>query len=290
MATNPEFLRDIVLLQTMDDEERAGLASVMEEVRFPSSQILFKESDQGGICYIIRAGWVELSVVDDLGQKVVVDILGPGELFGELSLLDGGLRSTSAQALSDVDAMALERSEFLEFLRRKPDASLDILSALAKRLRNADALLKQRVQDPNKLIEEKITLGDRLADSVASFGGSWKFIIVFAAVTMIWMAANTALGATFDPYPYILLNLVLSTLAAIQAPVILMSQNRQDAKDRIRGEADYHDNVKAEAEIGQLHEKLDKLRVELNVKLETLARRLPRSGAVSLPPAPTARE
>jgi uncharacterized membrane protein len=290
MATNPELLRDIVLLQTMDDEERASLASVMEEVRFPNGHLLFKECDEGGICYIIGAGWVELSVIDDLGEKVVVDILGPGELFGELSLLDGGKRSTSAHALSDVDAVALKRSDFLDFLRKKPDASLDILSALAKRLRNADALLKQRVQDPNKLIEEKITLGDRLADSVASFGGSWRFIIVFALITIVWMAVNSAIGAPFDPYPFILLNLVLSTLAAVQAPVILMSQNRQDTKDRIRAEADYHVNVKAEAEITQLHEKVDKLRVELNLKLESLSRRLPRSTVAPPSTSTNARE
>jgi uncharacterized membrane protein len=285
MATNPQFLKDIVLLQTMDDEERSALASAMEEVHFPAGTRLFSESEQGGICYILRSGFVELSIRNEEEQKVVVDILGPGELFGELSLLDGGFRSTSAHAMSDVEAVSLRRAELLDFLRKKPDASIDLLSAIAKRLRQADALLKQRVPDPNLLIEEKVTLADQLADRVASFGGSWKFIIAFALVMWTWMIVNTALGLPFDPYPFILLNLVLSTLAAVQAPVILMSQNRQDKKDRIRADADYRVNVKAEAEISALHEKLDRTRVELNLKLESLARRVPRLQAPTTPPA-----
>jgi uncharacterized membrane protein len=285
MPTNPEFLKDIVLLQAMDDEERAALATVMEEVRFSTDTRLFNEADQGGVCYILRSGFVELSIHGDDNEKVVVDIIGPGELFGELSLLDGGLRSTAAQAVSDVEAVSLRRSDLIEFLKKKPDAALDIMSALAKRLRNADALLKQRVPDPNLLIEETGTIADRTADAVASFGGSWKFIIAFALIMAVWMGVHAFLGFTFDPYPFILLNLVLSTLAAVQAPVILMSQNRQDVKDRIRADADYRVNVKAEAEITALHEKIDRMRVELNVKLENLTRRVPRLQAPTAPPA-----
>jgi CRP-like cAMP-binding protein len=172
MPTNPEFLKDIVLLHTMDDEERSALANVMEEVRFPADTHLFNEADQGGVCYILRSGFVELTVTGDDNQRVVVDILGPGELFGELSLLDGGLRSTAAHAVSDVEAVALKRGDLLEFLKKKPDAALDIMSALAKRLRNADALLKQRVQDPNLLIEEKVTFADRTADDHTAGSGA----------------------------------------------------------------------------------------------------------------------
>lgn len=276
MATNPEVLKDIALLQGLDDDERATLAAMMSEVRFDAKTTLFRESDQGGVCYVLKSGWVELSVNDERGEKLVVAILGPGELFGELSLLDGGLRSTSAFALTDVEAVSLNRAQLIEFLRMRPDASLDILSAIAKRLRQADHLLKQRVQDPNLLIEEEATLAERLADGVATFGGSWTFILCFAGVMALWMLANTRFGLHFDEYPFILLNLCLSTLAAVQAPVILMSQNRQDKKDRIRAEADYHVNLKAEAEIVDMHEKVDRLRVELNLKLESLARRLPR--------------
>jgi uncharacterized membrane protein len=265
MPANTAFLKDIALFAPMDDVERAALASIMDEAQFGEGQQLFHERDQGGICYVLRSGRVELSVTDESGEKLVVDVLEPGELCGELSLLDGGTRSTTACALTPVEALVLERDEFVQFLRRQPDAALDVLAALAKRIRRADALLKQRVQDPNKLIEERVTLGERVADAVATFGGSWRFIFLFLAGMLAWVFANTALGRHFDPYPFILLNLFLSMLAALQAPVIMMSQNRQDAKDRIRSEADYRVNVKAEVEIAELHEKLDRLRGELRL-------------------------
>jgi uncharacterized membrane protein len=169
--------------------------------------------------------------------------------------------------------LSLERPDFVEYLRKQPDASLDVLAALTKRIRRADRLLKQRVQDPNELIDEEETLGDRLADRVASFGGSWKFILLFGAIMAVWMLINSSLGLRFDPYPFILLNLALSALAALQAPVIMMSQNRQDTKDRIRSEADFRVNVKAEVGIAELHEKLDKMRGELNLAVQGMAPR-----------------
>jgi uncharacterized membrane protein len=273
MAANPEFLRDIALFQWMDDAERAQVASLMDEVSFKGSAQLFHEHDQGGICYIIRSGRIELSVVDERKEKIIVDVLEPGELCGEYSLLDGGTRVNTATALEDVEALALERPDFVDFLKKQPDASLDVLKALTKRIRRTDRLLKQRVQDPEQVIEEGETFGDRVADHVASFGGSWKFIIAFTGVMLIWMVLNTALAMHFDPYPFILLNLCLSALAALQAPVIMMSQNRQDAKDRIRSEADYKVNVKAEVGIAELHEKIDKLRGELNLAVQGMTPR-----------------
>jgi uncharacterized membrane protein len=264
MPANAVFLKDIQLFAPMDDQERAALASIMDEVTFAPEQQLFHERDKGGICYVLRSGRVELSVLDDKGEKLVVDVLEPGELCGELSLLDGGDRSTTAVALTKVEALVLERPEFVDFLRRQPDAALDVLAALAKRIRRADKLLKQRVQDPNEIIAGEATLGDRVADAVAAFGGSWRFIGMFALFMAGWMAIN-ATRAQWDVYPYILLNLILSTLAALQAPVIMMSQNRQDAKDRVRSEADYRVNVRAMVDIAELHEKLDRMRGELNL-------------------------
>src|SRR5258706_8072928 len=259
MAANPEFLKDIGLFQWMDEAERTQVAAIMDEVTFKAGQQLFHEHDQGGTCYILRSGRVELSVIDERKEKLVVDVLEPGELCGEYSLLDGGTRVNTAAAVEDVEALSLERPDFVDFLKRQPDASLDVLKALTKRIRRADRLLKQRVQDPEEIIEEGETFGDRVADLVASFGGSWKFIILFGGLMAAWMLLNTN-GVHYDPFPFILLNLALSTLAALQAPVIMMSQNRQDAKDRIRSEADYKVNVKAEVGIAELHEKIDKLR------------------------------
>ena len=265
MPANAVFLKDIQLFSPMDDQERAALAAIMDEVTFEPGQQIFHERDQGGICYVIRSGRVELSVIDESSEKLVVDVLEPGELCGELSLLDGGNRSTTALALTRVEVLVLERPEFLEFLRKQPDAALDVLSALAKRIRRADKLIKQRVQDPNELIEGGATLGQRVADVVASFGGSWRFIGVFCGFMLVWIAVNELTPYKFDAAPFIGLNLILSMLAALQAPVIMMSQNRQDAKDRVRSEADYRVNVRAMVDIAELHEKLDRLRGELNL-------------------------
>jgi uncharacterized membrane protein len=273
MPANAAFLKEIPLFQTMDDSERDAIAALMDEARFVAGQQLFHERDQGGVCYVIRSGRIELSVTDENNQKLVVDVLEPGELCGELSLLDGGSRSTTAQALTDVEVLVLERPELLDFLKKQPNASLDLIVALAKRIRRADSLLKQRVQDPNELIAEKITFGDRIADAVASFGGSWKFIITFTTAMVGWMILNVV-AIKFDPFPFILLNLALSALAALQAPVIMMSQNRQDEKDRIRSEADYRVNVKAEVEIAELHEKLDRMRGEIKLQIGDLAAKL----------------
>ena len=270
MPTSSEILRDIPLFQTMDDEERAAVAALTDEAHFDAGSRIFHERDHGGICYVLRSGRVELSVVDEMGEKLVVDVLEQGELFGELGLFDGGNRSASAEAMTDVEVLVLERGEFLDFLRRKPDAALDVLAALAKRIRRADALLKNRVQNPNELIATRLTFGERVADRVAAFGGSWRFILLFLAFMSGWIVFNVATRRTFDPFPFILLNLLLSMLAALQAPVIMMSQNRQDAKDRIRSEADYQVNVTAEVEIAELHEKLDRIEGEFRLELERL--------------------
>jgi len=266
MPANDAFLKDIQLFAPMDDQERAALATIMDEATFKPAQQMFHERDQGGICYVVRSGRIELFVEDSNKQKLVVDVLEPGELCGELSLLDGGNRSTTAVALTDVEALVLERPEFVSFLRKQPDASLDVLSALAKRIRRADKLLKQRVQDPNELIEGGATLGDRVADSVASFGGSWRFIGLFIGTMALWILWNLLGPYKFDAAPFMGFNLILSMLAALQAPIIMMSQNRTDAKDRVRSEADYRVNVRAMVEIAELHEKFDRLRGELKLQ------------------------
>jgi uncharacterized membrane protein len=276
MPAEASLLHDIPLFASMDDEERAAIAAVMSDVRFPEGTQLFHEHDLGGVCYVLRSGRVELSVTGEGNERIVVDVVDPGELCGELSLLDGGSRSTTASALTDVQALSLTRDDLLGVLRRKPDAAFDMMAALSKRIRRADALIRMQVRNPNEVAEMQATLGERVADKVAEFGGSWKFIGVFATIMTGWMGVNLFLalsGRAFDPYPFILLNLGLSALAALQAPVIMMSQNRQDAKDRIRSELDYRVNLKSEVEIAELHEKLDRLRGELHLKLGEIQKR-----------------
>ena len=266
MPARPEMLEGVPFFQTLDGDERAAVAALMKEARFAAGLTVFREKEAGGVLYVIKAGKVELSVVGEDGAKVVVDVLQAGDFFGEMSLLDGGGRSTSAVALEDVEAYSLSREEFLGLLRRRSDVALDVMAALARRFRKTDELLRRKVPNPNEVADEQETFGERVADGVARFGGSWAFIFSFAAVLLSWVAINTILimgKEAFDPYPFILLNLFLSMLAAIQAPVIMMSQNRQDARDRIRSELDYQVNLKAELEIMQLHDKFDRLREEL---------------------------
>jgi CRP/FNR family cyclic AMP-dependent transcriptional regulator len=268
MSARPEILEGIPFFQTLDADERAAVASLMKEARFTAGATVFREKEPGGVLYVIKGGKVELSVTGEDGAKVVVDVLEPGEFFGEMSLLDGEGRSTSAVAAEDVEAYSLSREEFLGLLRRRSDVALDVMSALGRRIRKTDELLRRGVPNPNEVADEQETFGERVADGVARFGGSWVFIFFFGGVLLTWVAINTILIRSvgkepFDPYPFILLNLFLSMLAAIQAPVIMMSQNRQDSRDRIRSELDYQVNLKAELEIMQLHEKFDRLREEL---------------------------
>jgi uncharacterized membrane protein len=270
MSADPDLLAAVSFLHTLDEAERAAVATLMQAVRFPAGATLFREGDPGGVFYVIRSGRVELWVQDDRRAKLVVDVLEAGEFFGELSLLDGAPRSTSAAALTDVELFSLAREPFMDLLRRRSEVALDVLVALSRRLRKTDELVRRQVRNANEVVEEQETWGDRLADGVARFGGSWRFIGAFGGFLGLWMLTNTALalwrapaGTTWDPYPFILLNLILSMLAALQAPVIMMSQNRQDKKDRIRAELDYQVNVRSEAGIERLHEKLDLLEARL---------------------------
>jgi uncharacterized membrane protein len=278
MPADPELLRDIPLFQKLDDAERTAVAALMEEARFPAGATLFQEKDPGGVMYVIQEGRVELWVVDEDRSKVVVDTLEKGDFFGELSLLDGGLRSTAATAVEASVCYALARDPFIDLLKRRAEMGLDLLDALTKRIRKTDELLRKRVKNPNEVLEEAMTLGERVADAVARFGGSWSFIFTSATVLLIWIGLNTIFvmwrgpdGQPFDPYPFILLNLLLSMTAAMQAPVIMMSQNRTDAKDRVRADLDYQVNIKAEFGVQRLHDKIDALEHKLDRRLEELS-------------------
>ncbi len=271
MPADPAILSSIPFFQTLDDGERTAVAALMQDKRVPQGTTLFRQGDPGGVLYVIRSGRIELWVTDDDHEKVVVDVLEAGDFFGELSLLDGAERSTSATALDEAELIGLARDPLLDLLRRRSELGLEMLAALGKRLRKADELLRRRVRNPNEAVEAAETLGERVADAVARFGGSWSFIFSFSALLVMWMLANTFFivwrqrnGAPFDPYPFILLNLCLSTVAAMQGPVIMMSQNRQDKKDRIRADLEYQVNVRAEHGVQQLLERLDALERRLD--------------------------
>ncbi|HNP87964.1 MAG: DUF1003 domain-containing protein [Chloroflexi bacterium SZAS-1] len=281
MPAEPRLLKTIPLFTGMDDEEIAALASIMDEERFRAGHVIFNAEQRGGTLYIIQAGQVELSIMDDDHEKLIVEVLESGDFFGELSLLDGGTRSATATAMQRTDTLVLERQEFLDLMLQKPHMAQDVMVSLAKRIRRTDNLLRRRVsRDPNEIIDENETLGERVADAVAKFGGSWRFIFAFAAFLGVWVLLNVTMPWRWDEYPFILLNLFLSMLAAIQAPVIMMSQNRQDAKDRIRSELDYQVNLKAELGVTTLLHKADLLSEmidDMGTRLAALEQRPPHS-------------
>ena len=266
MSTDVAMLAEVPIFELLDDTERAGLAKRMDCRNFKAGTIIFDYGDPGGEIFILCSGRVEVYVVNQEGERIVVAENERGDVMGELSFLDGGHRTATAVAREDTQVLAMHRDRLLEFIDKHPHAAIDLLTVVGRRLRATDELLRTRVsRNVNVEAEEQMTLGERLADQVASFGGSWTFIIIFGVVMLIWVILNSAalFVRHFDPYPYILLNLFLSMVAAIQAPVIMMSQNRQAAKDRLQADQDYQVNLKAELEVAQLHHKLDHLHARL---------------------------
>jgi uncharacterized membrane protein len=259
MPCDPEILRHVPLFALLDDEELAVLAALVELRKFAPRQRIYKMGDEGGRAYVLVSGAVEVSTVDEDSQNVVVDAPAHGEFFGFASMLDGTPHQTTATAKEESTAVEVDRHDITVLLQRKPLAGMDMLTVLGRQFHASQHLVRVRAsRNPNELIEEQATFGEHIADAVARFGGSWSFIIAFGVVLSVYVAANAILrGQAWDPYPYILLNLFLSMLASIQAPVIMMSQNRQDTKDRLRGELDYEVNRRAESEIQGLSRKLN---------------------------------
>jgi len=259
MPCDPAELKHVPLFALLDDDELAVLAAQVDLKSFAPRQRIYKLGDPGMHAYILLAGSVQVTTVDDDHQEVVVDMPGHGEFFGFASMLEKTPHQTSAMALEKVTCVEVSREDISILLQRKPLAGMDMLTVLGHQFHASQQLVRIRAtRNPNDLIEEKITVGEHIADSVASFGGSWTFIILFLAVLIVYTCINIALrGRAWDPYPFILLNLFLSMLAAIQAPVIMMSQNRTDKKDRLRSELDFDVNRRAEAEIQNLSRKLN---------------------------------
>src|ERR1700744_5652172 len=259
MSCTPEALKQVPLFALLDDDEAAVLAGQVELRRFSPWQRVYKIGDPGDKAYILVSGAVQVTTVDEDHQEVIVDQPAAGEFFCFSSLLQQTPHQTNAVATEDTVAIEVDRSDILILLQRKPHAGMDMLTVLGRQFHASQQLVRIRAsRNPNQIIEEEETRGERIADSVASFGGSWTFIITFLLVLVVYTCINIFLGRkAWDPYPFILLNLFLSMLAAIQAPVIMMSQNRQDKKDRLRSELDFDVNRRAEAEIQNLSRKLN---------------------------------
>lgn len=262
LSDEAQSLARIPLFQRLEPHELEHLAEDVEQVNYKAGEVIFHEYDKGDALYVVEEGSVRIWVTDEDVKQVTLTELNPGQFFGELSVLDRGPRSSSASAIVDTHLHRLSSDDFQKFLMAHPDCAVDVICEIGARLRQTNLLVAQRAsRNVNEVMEERYTVGQRVADRVATFGGSWTFIFIFGGILLTWMVTNSLLlshvgqgenGAQWDPYPYILLNLLLSTLAALQAPVIMMSQNRAAEKDRLAAEQDFKVNLKSELMLEEL--------------------------------------
>jgi uncharacterized membrane protein len=270
-------LREVPLFSEMDEQEVAGIRAIMDVKRFKAGQVIIREGDVGDLFYIITEGYAEVFLHDANGSDVILHVVGPGDFFGELSMLTNEPRTARVRAIDPLTTLVLERDDFFDFLRTHTHAAIDVLVELGGRLHKNDVILRQMAsRNVNEVEEERMTLGQRIADKVADTIGSWPFIIVQTIILTVWIILNLfeLVKKVWDPYPFILLNLMLSFQAAYSGPVIMMSQNRQAAKDRLAAEIDHHVNTKAELEINNLIRRLDELEISVEDNHEELKKLL----------------
>src|SRR5712691_3227079 len=255
-------LRSVPLFASLDSKATAELGEYLTIHDYPKSATIFRYGDPGDAMYLIDVGKVRISVTDADGHAVTLAELGAGDFFGEMSMLDRRGRSADATVIEHARLAKLTRQDFLSFIVSDPGIALEMLTALTRRLRRTDDLLRHRVsRNVNEEEAARLTLADRAADKIAEFGGSWKFIAFSVGFFLSWMALNTWLlfDKGFDPYPYVFLNLVLGIIVSLQAPIIIMSQNRQAEKDRLRSNLDYQLNLKNELLLSDIIHRLDEL-------------------------------
>ena len=276
MPCDPSILKTVPLFALLDADELAVLAAQVDLNTFTARERVYKQGHAGGKAYVLLTGKVQVSTVDEDQQEIVIDEPSPGEFFGFASMLEQTAHHTSALALEASQCVEISRDDIGTLLQRKPLAGMDLLTAISRQLHAAQELARKRTaRTANELFEREASFGERIADQVARFGGSWTFILSFGVLMCIYAGANILLGhRAWDPYPFILLNLFLSMLAAIQAPVIMMSQNRQDTKDRLRGELDFDVNKRAASDIQGLARKMHILDEKLD-DIGTLLRHKP---------------
>jgi CRP/FNR family transcriptional regulator, cyclic AMP receptor protein len=280
LSDEAQSLARVPLFKRLEPHELEKLAEEIDQVNYKAGEVIFNEHDRGDALYVLEEGSVRIWVTDEDFEEVTLAELEPGAFFGELAVLDQGERSSSATAITDIHLHKLSSNDFQKFLIEHPDCAIDVICEIGTRMRQTNQLVSQRAsRNINVEMEEKLTIGQRIADKVASFGGSWSFIMLYSGALLIWMGINSFVlafyghgenGAQFDPYPYILLNLMLSMTAALQAPIIMMSQNRAAEKDRLAAEQDFKVNLKSEL---MLEELIRKQRAR-DVQMDELSRAL----------------
>ena len=288
-----EALRSVPLFAGLDDESTRELRGLLKVRQAKGGTLLFRMGESGNAMYLIESGRVRISVRDEDKEDVTLAELAGGDFFGEMSIIDGKERSADARVIEEATLAVLPRDQFLAFVRSNPDVALNMLGAVTGRLRRTDDLLRRRVtRNVNEEQEARSTMADRAADMLAEFGGSWKFILFAMALILFWIGLNSyILIMRFDPMPFQMLNLVLAVVAGLQAPIIMMSQNRQGQKDRLRADLDFQVNLKNELSLAEVLRRLDVLESERlprlfaqqNVRLNTADSENPKSNTQTGP-------
>jgi len=290
LATNSEYLAEVPFFALLDDQERAALAERLDDISLPAGKAIFNTGDPGGALYIVRSGKVELFFKNATGERIVLETIDAGGFFGEISLLDGGARTAAAVVLEDMEALVVDREDLDEFLRKRPEAAMDMLAATGRRLRETSKLLRNTAsRNATEEEEDKRTIVQKVADWIADFSGSLTFLFIHVGLFFVWIMLNveplgSRIGAAgnFDPFPFGLLTMAVSLEAIILSVFVLLSQSRQVARDRVRNEIEYEVNLKAELEIAHMHEKVDHMHAEIMQRLD----KIERSGAPARPSKP----
>ena len=278
MPTNSELLSEVPLFARLDASERELLAQRLDGAQFAAGATIYQAGDPGDALYIVTAGAVEISFKNDTGDRILLERCGPGQFFGETSLIDGGPRTATATCVEAVHALVVDRGDLDAFLRLHPDAAMDLLSAAGKRLRDVTTLLRHSAsRNVNEEVADNRTAVMRIADWISAFSGSIPFLLIHLVIFAIWIGLNisplknTALG-NWDPFPFGLLTMVVSLEAILLSVFVLLSQNRQVARDSVRNQIEYDVNLKAELEVAHLHEKVDRIHSEILGRLDQLKR------------------
>lgn len=271
MSVDPALLGGVTLFRSMDDDERQALAAVMDLKEVRAGETVFQEGETGDELLCVAEGRLDTLVKDIAGQEIVLDAIGAGDTVGEMSMLDGRPRSASLRCIEDARLLVLGRDELLRVLPRSPHMALDIMAQMAARARRVDDLLRSRVaRNVNEEVEATRTGVERVADAIAAFSGSIPFLVLHAIWFVLWLGWNTLRPHGFDPYPFGLLTMIVSLEAIFLSVFVLLSQNRQAAKDRVRSDIEYDVNVKAEMEVTALHAKMDRLHEEIVQRLRRM--------------------
>jgi uncharacterized membrane protein len=280
MSADPTILTEVPLFQGLDEAERAALAARVDAIREPAGKLLFNYGDPGESLYIVKAGEVELFSKNDTGERIVLEIARPGDFFGEISLLDGGPRSASALVTKDLEAVVVDRGDLEALLQVHPAAAMDLLAAVGRRVRESAKLLRRTVsRDVNLVVADERTVVMKIADWISEFSGSLPFLFIHCILFALWILLNTGpIGRTliggWDPFPYGFLTMCVSLEAIILSVFVLLSQDRQVSRDRLRNDVEYQVNLKAELEIAHLHEKFEHHNAEVLERLASLERAL----------------